>query len=527
MFAPHRGRVVLATLAALAAEAAALALLATAGWLIARAGDHPPLAAVAVALVAVRALALGRGVFRYAERLLGHDSALAVVTDLRTAVYRGLEPLAPEGVAGFRGGDLLTRLVEDVDAVQDLFLRCLLPATVAAGIAVAAVGFTATLSLPAAAVLSAGLVIAGVLVPCAVAAATARTSTAPDGRGELAARTVDLIEGAADLAAYNATGTAVSAARALERELARRQRRTARTSALATAAVLAAQGATALGITAIGLRTPLTTVTTTLLVVLALAVFESFAPLPDSARRLVEVRASARRLSTILTAAPPVREPTRDAPPLTSRRPLIEIRGLRVPGRLDEPLDLRLEPGRRIALTGPSGAGKSTVLAVLLRFVAYEGSVRVDGRELSTLPGDDVRRLVTGMTQDAHVFHATLRENLRFARPDATLEELRAAARRARLLDWIESLPQGWDTLVGAGGTGMSGGQRQRLLLARALLADPPVLLLDEPTEGLDPDTAADLLADLLDLTRARTTLMVSHSPAAMAAADEICSVAG
>jgi ATP-binding cassette subfamily C protein/ATP-binding cassette subfamily C protein CydC len=177
-------------------------------------------------------------------------------------------------------------------------------------------------------------------------------------------------------------------------------------------------------------------------------------------------------------------------------------------------------------LLGASGSGKSTLIAALMRFVPYEaGSIRVGGREpreLRECAGADVRRVITGMTQDAHVFHTTIRANLLLARPDATDADLREAARRARIVDWIESLPDRWDTLVGGDGATMSGGQRRRLLLARALLADPPVLVLDEPTEGLDPDTAAAVLADILDATRGRTTLLVSHERAGLAAADEI-----
>lgn len=223
---------------------------------------------------------------------------------------------------------------------------------------------------------------------------------------------------------------------------------------------------------------------------------------------------------------PPVADPPA-AVPLPADEPLgMDITGLRVRHRPEGPpaldgVDLRLEPGRRTVLLGASGSGKSTLIAALMRFVPYEaGSIRVGGRELRDCAGADVRRAITGMTQDAHGFHTTIRANLLLARPGATDAELREAARRARLLDWIESLPGRWDTPVGGDGAPLSGGQRQRLLLARALLADPPVLVLDEPTEGLDPDTAAAVLADILDATRGRTTLLVTHEQAGPAAAD-------
>ncbi|PXX58677.1 ATP-binding cassette subfamily C protein/ATP-binding cassette subfamily C protein CydC [Nocardia tenerifensis] len=521
---PHWRRLLPAAATAVAAELAAVALMATAAWLIARAAEQPPISAVTVAIVAVRALALGRGVLRYVDRLLGHDGALAAVTDLRATLYRALEPLAPNGISAFRSGDLLTRLVDDVDAVQDLLLRCLVPATVAAGVTIAAAGTAAVLSPTAGTVLVTGLLIAGVAVPGAVFASTGRSPAEKDVRGALAARTADLLDGAADLAAYNAIGSALAAARELDAELARRERAKAWTAGLAGSAVLLIQGGTTIAVAALAQRAGLSSITVTVLVVLALTAFEAITPLPAAAHRYAEVRMSARRLSAILNAAPAVVEPSRT---VVASDHTVRIRGLRVPGRLDGPVDLLLEPGRRVALVGPSGSGKSTVLAVLMRFVEYQGSVTIGGRELRSLPGDEVRRLITGVTQDAHIFHTSIRENLAFAKPDAPHEELRAAARQARLLDWIESLPNGWDTPVGAGGAAMSGGQRQRLVLARALLADPPVLVLDEPTEGLDPDTAEELLADVLAVTRHRTTLLVTHNAMAQAAVDEIHSTAG
>ncbi|MBM7172124.1 ABC transporter ATP-binding protein [Streptomyces sp. G44] len=240
------------------------------------------------------------------------------------------------------------------------------------------------------------------------------------------------------------------------------------------------------------------------------------------------MRASARRLADLFDTPPPVTDPPAAAPPPFDEPLGVDITGLRVRHRPDGPptldgVSLRLPPGHRVVLLGASGSGKSTLIAALMRFVPYEsGSIRVGGRELRDLAGADVRRAITGMTQDAHVFHATVRANLLLARPGATDADLREAARAARLLDWIESLPDRWETLVGGDGAAMSGGQRSRLLLARALLADPPVLVLDEPTEGLDPDTAAAVLADILDATRGRTTLLVTHERSGLGAADRV-----
>ncbi len=494
------------------------------------------------AIVAVRALALGRGALRYTDRLLGHDGVLRAVAAFRTRVYEALVPLAPAGTTAFRSGDLLTRLVADVDAAQNLLLRVLFPGAAACAVAVVATATAAAL-LPQAGLLLGGLLaVAGLAVPATVLIASRRTEPrAKAAHAELAALTVDLTRGAADLAAYGARGRADERARHAAARIAALERRSALTTSLASAVVLLLQGMATVGVTWLALRThasgALPAVQVTVLAVLSLVAFEALAPLPVAARHLADVRASARRLADLLDTPPPVTEPSRPVP-LPLDGPLgVDIVGLRVRHRPDAPpaldgVSLRIPAGRRVVLLGASGSGKSTLIAALMRFVPYEaGSIRLRDSDsdsdsgtyaLRDCAGYDVRRAITGMTQDAHVFHTTIRANLLLARPDATGTELREAVRRARLLDWIESLPDGWDTVLGADGAAMSGGQRRRLLLARALLADPPVLVLDEPTEGLDPRTAAAVLADVLDATRGRTTLLVTHEHSGIAAADAI-----
>ncbi|MFJ6614042.1 thiol reductant ABC exporter subunit CydC [Streptomyces sp. NPDC091289] len=530
---PYWRRLLPAALAAAGSELAAATLMATAAWLITRAAEQPPLASVSLAIVAVRALALGRGALRYADRLLGHDGVLRAVAGFRTRVYEALVPLAPAGTPAFRSGDLLTRLVDDVDAAQDLLLRVLIPAAAAAAVALAATA-TATVLLPQAGVLLGLLLaVAGFLVPALVLVVSRRAGRAEKAaRAELAALTVDVTRGAADLAAYGARGRAHERVGDVSARIAALERHRARTTSLASAVVLLLQGGATVGVTWVALDAhaagTLPAVQLTVIAVLALVSFEALTPLPAAARTLVGVRSSARRLADLFDAPPPVADPPAPVP-LAADAPLgVDITGLRVRHRPGGPpvldgVDLRLSPGRRTVLLGASGSGKSTLIAALMRFVPYEaGSIRVGGRELRDRAGADVRRAITGMTQDAHVFHTTIRANLLLARPDATDAELCEAARRARLLDWIESLPDRWDTPLGGDGATMSGGQRQRLLLARALLADPPVLVVDEPTEGLDPDTAAAVLADILDATRGRTTLLVTHEQEGLTAADRI-----
>ncbi len=530
---PYWRRLLPAALAAAGSELAAAALMATAAWLITRAAQQPPIASVSVAIVVVRTLALGRGALRYTDRLLGHDGVLRAVAGFRTRVYETLVPLAPAGTPAFRSGDLLTRLVDDVDAAQDLLLRVLIPAAAAGAVAATATA-TATVLLPQAGVLL-GLLLAaaGLFTPVLVLALSGRAGREEKAaRAELAAFTLDLTQGAADLAAYGARDRAHERVRGAAARIAALERQGALTTSLASAAVLLFQGGATVGVTWLALRAhaagALPAVHLAVLVVLALVSFEALLPLPGAARRLAAVRASAHRLADLLDTPPPVSDPPAPAPLATGEPLDVDITDLRVRHRSDGPwtldgVTLRLPPGRRVVLLGASGSGKSTLIAALMRFVPYDGgSIRVGGRELRDCAGADVRRVITGVTQEAHVFNATIRANLLLARPDATYAELREAARGARLLDWIESLPDRWETPLGGDGAAMSGGQRGRLLLARALLADPPVLVLDEPTEGLAPDTAAAVLADILDATRGRTTLLVTHERAGLDAADEI-----
>ncbi|MDG4862867.1 ATP-binding cassette domain-containing protein, partial [Streptomyces sp. T-3] len=249
--------------------------------------------------------------------------------------------------------------------------------------------------------------------------------------------------------------------------------------------------------------------------------------LPLAVQYRQRVRKSAERVSEVLDAPEPVREPDWPVPPPTSPFPL-QVRGLAARHAGQERValdgvDLTLTAGRRVAVVGPSGSGKTTLAQVLLRFLDAEGgSYTLAGVDAAALDGDDVRRMVGLCAQDAHLFDSSVRENLRLARTGATDGELRAALAAARLLDWVESLPDGLDTLVGEHGARISGGQRQRLALARALLADFPVLVLDEPAEHLDLATADALTEDLLAATEGRTTLLITHRMAGLEAVDEV-----
>ncbi|MGW2644985.1 thiol reductant ABC exporter subunit CydD [Streptomyces sp. NPDC001393] len=529
---PQRGRLVLASLLGGLALGSAVGLMATSGWLISRASQQPPVLYLMVAVTATRAFGIGRAVFRYAERLASHDAVLRMLADTRVAVYRRLERLAPAGLRHARRGDLLTRLVADVDELQDYWLRWLLPASVAVAVSVASVGFTFWLLPEAGAALAAGLVAAGVGVPLVTATVARRTERrlAP-ARGALATRVTDLLTGTAELTVAGALPARTDAARQADGALTRIASRAAAVTALGDGLTALISGLTVTAAALCGAQAVaagrLGGVAMAVVVLTPLAAFEAVLGLPLAVRHRQRVRRSAERVHEVLDAPEPVREPLRPRQAPASPFPVV-VKGLaaRHEEQRREALvgfDLTLEEGRRIAVVGASGAGKTTLAQVLLRFLdPQEGSYTLAGVDAYALAGDDVRRLVGLCAQDAHIFDSSVRENLLLARKDATEAELRRALDRARLLDWVDGLPDGLDTLVGEHGARLSGGQRQRLALARALLADFPVLVLDEPAEHLDLPTADALTADLLAATQGRTTLLITHRLAGLEAVDEV-----
>ncbi|MER6051666.1 thiol reductant ABC exporter subunit CydD [Streptomyces sp. NPDC001793] len=534
----RRARLGLALLLGSLALGSAVGLMATSGWLISRASQEPPVLYLMVAVTATRAFGIGRAVFRYAERLVAHDAVFRMLADVRVAVFRRLERLAPAGLKERRRGDLLSRLVADVDAVQDYFLRWLLPVGAALLVGAGTVAFTGWLLPEAGVVLAVGLLLAGAGVPALSAAAARRAERrlAP-ARGALATRVVDLLTGTAELTVAGALGARTAAVRRADRELTRIASRSAAAAGAGAGLSALLCGLTVAAASVVGIQAVhagrLAGVELAVVVLTPLAAFEAVAGLPLAAQYRRRTRHAAERVFEVLDAPAPVREPDApaDAPDVPFPLVVDELTA-RHPGQDRPALDgvgFTLAPGRRLAVVGPSGSGKTTLAQVLLRFLDREsGAYTLAGTDAQDLAGDAVRRLVGLCAQDAHLFDSSLRENLRLARRDrsgpgcADDRDLWDALGRARLADWVRGLPDGLDTMVGEHGARLSGGQRQRLALARALLADFPVLVLDEPAEHLDLATADALTADLLAATEGRTTVLITHRLAGLDAVDEV-----
>ncbi|MEV4350505.1 thiol reductant ABC exporter subunit CydC [Actinoplanes sp. NPDC049596] len=590
---PAAPGLLLAVLAGMGAAGAAVGLMATSAWLISRAALHPPVLHLMVAIVAVRAFGLGRGVFRYAERLAGHDAALRVLGRLRIRLFDRLAALAPAGSADFRGADLAQRLASDVDAVLDMLVRAVLPYVVAAVVGLGSVLLVGSLSPLAGAALAFGLLAVAVAVPLLQSAAARRA----DGRlaplrGDLATATVDLLHGLPDLTAYGAMQTQLARLAAADTRLRQAEQRSTTTAGASAAVTALATGLSLLiGLAAGAVAVRNGTLPGELLAVIVLtplAVYESIAGLPVTAQRFAAARASLQRLAEIINTPDPITVPktpaqlpsgvTRPTNPPTSRAgspaglatdlpsarlasaagPANDLANAdssfaarKLPGVGVEPLSaadrppaisvrdvsaswvrgrtavrdvsFELPAGARVALVGPSGSGKSTIAALLVRFLdPTAGRITLDGVDLRQLDPDEVRRVVGYLPEDAYLFDTTISANLRIARPGATDDELRAGLTRARLIDWIDTLPDGLETFVGEHGLALSGGQRRRLALARALLADFRVLILDEPTEHLDDETATALTHDLLAEAGDRSVLLITHRTDVAAQVDQV-----
>lgn len=484
----------------------------------------------------IRLFAILRTGGRYAERLATHEATLRMLARLREWLFARLVPLAPARLGGLRSAELFSRLRADVDALEHAYLGVLVPLMVAAATVLVvlsvALCWLPVLALP----LGALLLVAGLLLPRWMQ----RQGRAPGEEAvrqaeELRVLAVDGLRGRAELALYGAEAAHAAKVDAAAAKLRHARRRIDRLQALggagvALAAQCAAVAALACGLPALG-RGVLEPSALTMLTLLALAAFEAIASLPEAWAQWSGTLASARRLFALADMPPAVAEPAETTPPV--RDDTLVIRDLRLrhgeagPWVLDG-VDLDLPQGCRMALVGASGSGKSSLAGALLRLYPCEGSVTLGGVPLAAWRGDDLRARIALVDQQPYLFDASLRDNLRLARPEASDGQLALAIRRAQLDDYVAGLPHGLDTWVGENGVRVSGGEARRIAIARALLADAPVLILDEPLEGLDAGTAGSLYRALDEAMHGRSVLLITHRLGQVSAlVDEVATLDG
>jgi thiol reductant ABC exporter CydC subunit len=501
------------------ASGATIGLLAGSGALVDKAATRPGLGAIAGLLAVVEVIAFARAPLRYAERLCAHDAGFRALARWRVWLFDRLEPLSPAALRTWRSGDLARRAVADVDALSDLYLRALGPLVLAIVVAALATCVVGVLVPGAAIVLGVALAVALVGAP-AIAWSARQGDTERAVAGILGADVVDLVQGAPELIAFGRADAQLDRIETGAQRLSAMARRRARAGGAIGALVALCMGGAATGVLALAVAAlrghRLEPIMLAVLPLTALGSFEIVPPLAAAASGLAEVVAAGRRLLALADRPPPVTDPAQPLTPPTGR---VEVRmqeaRLRYADDLPYALDgvsLSMPPGSATALVGPSGAGKSSVVNALLRFWPLEaGRVTADGVPLELVAQRDARGLFAVVDQDALLFAGTIRENVTFGRPDASGTDIERAVRSAQLDAWVADLPHGLDTPIGERGALLSGGQRQRVALARALLTDRPVLLLDEPSAGLDEAMAGRLLDDVLDAAGTRAVLVISH----------------
>ncbi|KRE39631.1 ABC transporter ATP-binding protein [Janibacter sp. Soil728] len=526
------------------ATASGIALTTTSGWLIVRADQRPQIMLLLTTIVAVRTFGLARPLFRYWERLRSHDVALGDLAERRTRTYAALVPLTPARLGSRGRADLLTGVVDDLTDVVEASVRVTVPAIAALLAGITSAALTALVDPRV------GLVIAGMLAATAVVAAFAdrleshAQTEVLAARAEVARIAQLSADHADELRSIGGTATATGWLTTAHDTLHATVTRQARGRSISAAAVLIITGVGALVSAALAATSGASTPVMALLVLAPVATGETLGVLTDATRAHARARACQQRLDELLDqelavahgvagGIPPSASPGVHCPRAMQgldHAPRLELRGLTagwLPGRTDlGPLDLAVDPGARIALVGPNGSGKSTALAVLARHLDPSGgSYTIDGTDVTDRDLTDVRALFAIVDDEPHVLAATLRANLALAAPEADDEGLVDSLRRAGLGTWFAGLPHGLDSRLGSGGLGISGGERARLSIARAIASGRPVILLDEPVAHLDHPTAEAVITDLLQHAGDRSVIMVTHHGVGLDRMDRIVTI--
>ena len=509
-----------------------VALIGTSAWLISTAALHPSVADLGVSVVGVRFFGISRGIFRYLERLVSHNVTFRLLARLRVWFYEKLEPLAPARLMEYKSGDLLARVIGDVETLENFYVRVISPSLTAVLIGLIVSLFFASFYPPIALVLIGFFLTLGLILPILVQLFS-RTPGQQliTQRADIQSQLVDGIQGMADLLAFGQGGRRAQQISSTDREFGSTQKQLARINGIHSAfgtlltnlglwlvLVLTIPQVTAGNIKGVMLGT---------FALMTLASFEAVNPLPLAAQMWNSSREAAKRLFEVVDAEPAVKETGEKRLEISSPISLqVSSLSYSYPTQsiptLQE-ISFAVPAGKSVAIVGPSGAGKSTLANLLLRFWDYEvGEITLGGASLKLLNQDEVRNRIALVSQNSYFFNTNIRENLRLARRSATQEEIESAARAAQIHEFIASLPRGYDTLIGEQGLRLSGGERQRLAIARALLKDAPILIFDEPTANLDPLTEKDVLATLFETMRGKTSLLITHRLVGLENVDEI-----
>ena len=521
-FKPMRGQLIISIALGAVTFISSVALMATSGWLISSAALMPPVLTLSVAVVGVRTFALSRGVSRYAERLVSHNATFNSLTGVHRAIFDRLEQLAPAGLPAFRRGDLLARLVADVDSIQDLPLRVVLPISSGLIAATFSIGLTAWILPTAGIILFLTLLFAGIVIPLIARWGAARSELAISSvRGEFVDEMIEFYAGNADIIALGQHENAIGRLTDLDNQLTEIARRQAYSIGLASGLLVIAQGIAIVASTWAGIvayqNNQLAGVMLAVLAMIPMAAFEAVSNFPAAALALSRVQGSANRIVEILERPEPVLEPKISA---DITQPEIEFQEVSAcwPGNQESSISeisFKVPPKTSLGLVGPSGSGKSTIISVLLKFlIPTHGKYVIDSIDTKGISGEKIRTKIMLSAPDQHIFATSIAENLRIAATDPenlTDEQIWQALEKVQLATWVRSLPNQLQTLVGERGSTMSGGQRQRLTLARLFIANPEVWVLDEPTEHLDSKLADQIMQNVVSATDNNSLIVASH----------------
>ena len=532
-FTPYWREVLGSVLLGFLTIGSSVALMAASAWLISMAALHPSIAVLSMAIVGVRLFGITRGVSRYCERLVSHNLTFKIITRLRVWFYQNLVPLAPARTMNYRSGDLLSRITSDIKTLEDFFVRSLAPPLVAL-----LIGFgTALFLLPhnaGLALSTAGIfLLAGLALPLLI-----RILAEKPGRqlikirSRLAGELTNFVQGLPDLLVFGGVERHSHQLEESDRLFSKVQLQLARISGINSAGHLFLGNLALWLVLVTGIPLvragEIAGVMLAALALLVLSSFEAVQSLPLAMETLASSLEAGRRLLEILDAEPEVIDP--DIPQSFPQLVNIQVRKLsfNYPGQLHPALDqvsFQLKEGEFLALVGPSGAGKSTLTHLLLRFWGqFEGEILVGDHQipLAEIDQDQLRQQISVVTQSSHLFNDSVLANIALGNPGASREKIEAAARLAQVHQTIAALPDGYLTQIGERGLLLSAGERQRISIARAVLKDGPILLLDEPTANLDPITEKELLATLFDLAKDKTTLLITHRLTGLDRADRI-----
>ncbi|MEN9742009.1 MAG: hypothetical protein RIR66_965 [Actinomycetota bacterium] len=511
-----------------------IALMATSGWLISKAALMPPVLTLSVAVVGVRTFALSRGVARYAERLLSHNATFNSLTGIHRAVFDRLEKLAPSGLPAFRRGDLLARLVSDVDAVQDLPLRVVLPITSGVLAASFAVGLSAWLLPSAGLVMLLTLLFAGLVIPLITAWSAAKSERATaEVRGELVDELIEFYSGNADIISLGQHEVAITRLTELDEKLTSISRKQAFASGLASGLLILAQGVAILCSTYVAIVAftdgKIDGALLAVLTMIPMAAFESVSNFPNAALALARVRSSANRLIEVMDSPDPITEPAQSSAISSVEIKLTNASAAWTNQDAVSDVNFVVPQNSSLGLVGPSGSGKSTIIAILQKFLSLRsGKYTLGDVDSTQLSGQVIREKLIASSPEQHIFATTISENLRLASDhpqDLTDDQMWKALAQVQLADWVKALPSQLETMIGERGSTMSGGQKQRLALARLFIANPNVWLLDEPTEHLDSLLADQVMEKVLAATNGKSLIVASHRLADTSGLDQVYQV--